>query len=293
MSNVEQIFPGRNRSDGLHYVIDFDLQELRQLSIHERIRPFNGTQVYPQRFPANTSVFFRITTLNETVEFILGLNRATGRRRELLVEIKRPEYHWQNGKDISAMVVTTLNAYNLRESADPVIIQTFHIEALSYIRRTLGSRLRLFALMTWNRINESSSDYDFYRSEEGIRNLSTIVQALTPFHELLVTYDTNGTILSVNDFTKWAHQYRLSVYPFTFRQDSFPGSNFEQFIDYFWRVVQVDGFITDHPDVVLQYIQRAMATNNVSRDHPNSSSRLGLPIIMLLVAVIMVFKIVP
>ena len=286
VSNVEQIFPDRNRSDGFHYVVDFDLQELRQLSIHERVRPFNGTQVYPLRFPANTSVPFHISTLNETIELILGLNRATGRRRDLLVEIKRPEYHWQHNKDICAMVVGTLNAYNLRESTDPVIIQTFHIEALSYIRQKLGSRLRLFALMTWNRINESSSDYDFYRSEEGIRNLSRIVQALTPFHELLVTYDTNGTILSVNDFTQWAHRYGLAVYPFTFRQDAFPGNNFEQWIGFFWHVIKVDGFITDHPDVVLQYIHRAMAAGNFTYDHPNSSSTARSSMINLFFLVI-------
>lgn len=292
ISNVEQIFPDRNRSDGLYYVIDFDLQELRQLRIHERLRLFNGTQVYPLRFPANTSISFQIPTLNETIELIMGLNRATGRLRDLLVEIKRPEYHSQNNKDICAMVVATLNAYNLRESTDPVIIQTFHIDSLSYIRRTLGSRLRLFALMTWNRINESSSDYDFYRSEEGIRNLSRTVQALTPFHELLVTYDSNGTILSVNDFTQWAHRYGLAVYPFTFRQDAFPGNNFEQWIGYFWHVIKVDGFITDHPDVVLQYIQRAIAAENATFNHRNSSSSSrSSMIILFFVVIIMLLKI--
>jgi glycerophosphoryl diester phosphodiesterase len=287
VSNVAEIFPNRNRSNGLHYVIDFDLQELRQLTIHERIRPFNGTQVFPLRFPANTSVHFQLSTLNETIELILGLNRATGRRRELLVEIKKPEYHSQHSKNISSLVLSTLNAYNLTQPNDPVIIQTFHIEELMYIRQNLGSKLRLFALMIWNQINESSSNYDFYRSEEGIRNLSKIVQALTPTHEFLVNYDSNGTILGVTNFIKWAHQYGLAVYPFTFRQDFFPGNNFERLIAYFWHTVQVDGFITDHPDVLLQYFQREIASS-ASR---NSSSYLRLSIIMLLFIMIIMLKI--
>jgi glycerophosphoryl diester phosphodiesterase len=221
VSNVAEMFPNRNRSNGLHYVIDFDLKELRRLTIHERIRPMNGTQIFPLRFPSNSSVRFHLSTLNETVELMLGLNHATSRRRELLVEIKRPEYHSEYNKSISSIVLATLKAYNLTQSTDPVIIQTFHIEELIHIRRNLRSKLRLFALMTWNRINESSSDYDFYRSEEGIRNISKIVQALTPNMEFVVDYDLNGTILGVTNLTKWAHKYGLAVYPFTFRQDLF------------------------------------------------------------------------
>ncbi len=292
MSNVADIFPGRNRLDGLHYVIDFDLDELRRLNIHERVRPLNGTQVFPLRFPANTTVPFRLATLNETIELILGLNHATGRRRELLVEIKRPEYHSQNNKNISSIVLSTLNAYNLTQSTDPVIIQTFHLEELMHIRRDYGSQLRLFALMTWNRFNESSSDYDFYRSEEGIRNLSTVVQALTPNHEFLVNYDSYGAILGTTNFTQWAHRYGLAVYPFTFRQDLFPGNNFEQLIGYFWQTVKVDGFITDHPDIILQYLQREMASNNYNTNHPNSSSHSRLSTnILLFIIVIFILKI--
>lgn len=287
MSNVGEIFPNRNRSNGLHYVIDFDLEELRRLNIHERTIPLNGTQVFPLRFPSNTSVPFHLSTLNETIELILGLNRATGRQRDLVIEIKKPEYHSQNNKDISSIVLSTLNAYNLTRSTDPVIIQTFHIEELMRIRRVLGSQLRLYALMIWNRINESSSDYEFYRSQEGLRNLSTVVQALTPFHEFLVNYDSNGTILGQTNFTQWAHQYGLAVYPFTFRQDLFPGTNFEYLIEYFWHTVHVDGFITDHPDVILEYLQRSNPTIN----HVNASSRLNLSIIMFLFITIIISNI--
>jgi glycerophosphoryl diester phosphodiesterase len=291
VSNVAEIFPNRNRSNGLHYVIDFDLKELRLLRINERIRPLNGTQVFPLRFPSNTSVPFHLSTLNETIELLLGLNYATGRRRELLIEIKKPEYHSEYNKAISSIVLSTLNAYNLTQSTDPVIIQTFHIEELMYIRKNLRSKLRLFALMIWNQINESSSDYEFYRSEEGIRNLSKIVQALTPFHEFLVDYDSNGTILGATNFTKWAHQYGLAVYPFTFRKDFFPGTNFEKLVEYFWHTVKVDGFITDHPDVILQYLQKEMASTSFMTNYRNISSCLRLSTIMFLFIIIIMSKI--
>ena len=291
VSNVAEIFPNRNRSNGLHYVIDFDLKELRRLTIHERTIPLNGTQIFPLRFPSNSSVPFHLSTLNETIELILGLNRATGRRRELLIEIKKPEYHSQYNKSISSIVLATLNAYNLTQFTDPVIIQTFHIEELRHIRRNLRSKLRLFALMIWNRINESSSDYDFYRSEEGIRNLSTIVQALTPFYEFLVDYDLNGTILGVTNFTKWAHKYGLKVYPFTFRQDLFPGHSFEYLVKYFWYTVQVDGFITDHPDVILQYFEKRMKAPRFFSNYRNSASHFFSSTMTLLFSMIIISKI--
>jgi glycerophosphoryl diester phosphodiesterase len=260
VTNVDEIFPNQNRSDGLNYVIDFTLADLRRLNVHERVNPFNGTQIYPLRFPSNWTVPFRLSTLNETIDLLLGLNRATDRQRQLLIEIKKPEYHRENNKSISSIVLATLNAYNLTRSTDPIIIQTFHIEELMYIRRNLSSQLRLFALMTLNTVNESSSDYDFYRSEEGIRNLSNTVQALAPDHRFVVNYDANGTIMSATNLTKWAHRYNLQVYPFTFRKDSFLGTSFEELIDYFWHTVQVDGFITDHPDVILEFLQKNSAS---------------------------------
>ncbi|CAF0874146.1 unnamed protein product [Rotaria sp. Silwood1] len=159
-----------------------------------------------------------------------------------------------------------------------------------HIRRNLGSKLRLFALMTWNRINESSSDYDFYRSEEGIRNLSNVVQALAPNHEFVVNYDSNGTILGFTNLTKWAHQYGLTVYPFTFRQDLFPGNNFEKLIAYFWHTVKVDGFITDHPNVILEYLQREMTLSNLTTMHQNLSSRLVLSMMILIFNIIVTSK---
>ncbi|CAF2794442.1 unnamed protein product [Rotaria sp. Silwood2] len=255
VTNVGDVFPNRSRSDGLNYVIDFDLDELRRLSIHERVRPLNGTQVYPLRFPSKSKVPFHLSTLNETIELLLGLNRATGRQRQLLIEIKKPEYHSKYNKSISSIVLATLSAYDLTRSSDPIIVQTFHIEELMYIRKNLGSQLRLFALMTWNYIQESSSDYDFYRSEDGIRNLSKIVQGLAPNHQLVVDYDLNGVIIGTTNLTKWAHQYNLNVYPYTFRQDLFSGSSFEELVKYFWHTVKVDGFITDHPDVILELLR--------------------------------------
>jgi glycerophosphoryl diester phosphodiesterase len=261
VSDVADIFPNRNRSDGYHYVIDFDLVELQNLTIHERIVPFTNTQVYPSRFPWLSRIPFHLSTLNQTLELLLGLHHSTNRIYELLIEIKNPEYHSQLNRSISAILLSTLNAYNLTEYDDPIVIQTFHIEELIYIRKNLKSQLRLIALLTWNWLNESSSDYDFYRSEQGLQNLSTIVKAIAPNMELLVNFAADGSIINVTNLTLLAHKYNLSVYPWTFRRDTFKG-NFEQLIEFFYQRVGVDGFITSQPDVVIELLERKPSNAN-------------------------------
>ncbi|CAF1208725.1 unnamed protein product [Adineta steineri] len=255
VSNVKDIYPNRSRSDGYHYVIDFDLNELRNLTIHERIIPFTNTQVYPARFPSSSSIPFHLATLNETIELLLGLSHSTNQQYQLLIEIKNPEYHSQYNTSISSILISTLQAYNLTESHHPIVIQTFHIEDLLYIRENLNSRLRLIALLTWNHLNESSSNFDFYRSEEGLQKLETFVQAIAPNMELLVNFAEDGSIINVTNLTVLAHKYNLAVYPWTFRHDTYKG-NFEQLIDFFHRTVQVDGFITSQPDIVIELLEK-------------------------------------
>lgn len=264
VTNVKEIFPNRSHTDGFHYVMNFTLAEIRSLKVRERVNPTNNNQIYPTRFPSTSKASFQLTTLNETIEWILGLNRATNRRRELLIEIKKPEYHLQRGRVISRIVLETLAAYNLTRVTDPIIIQTFYIEELIRMRRD-GTELRLFALITSNSVGESSSDYDYYQSEQGLRDLSTVVQAIAPEYQLVVKFDSNGTIIGPTNLTRWAHQYNLSVYPYTFRQDRFVGKSFDELIHYFWKTVHIDGFITDHPDVVLNLLQTKDSTSSAAR----------------------------
>ncbi|CAF2956470.1 unnamed protein product [Rotaria sp. Silwood2] len=285
ISNVDDIFPNRNRSDGYHYVIDFDLNELRRLTIHERTLPFINIQVYPSRFPASSAVPFHLSTLNETIELLFGLSHSTNRQYQLLIEIKNPEYHTQYNRSISSILLSTLNAYNLTEFDDPIVIQTFHIEELIYIRKNLGSKLRLIALLTWNRLNESSSDYDFYRSEQGLQNLSTIVQGIAPNMELLVNFAVDESIINVTNLTLLAHKYNLAVYPWTFRRDTFKG-NFEQLIDFFYHTVKVDGFITSQPDVVIELLEKKLLNSNTSSNQSPSLSGFVVLVLVLVQSVI-------
>ena len=73
LTNIREVFPGRNRSDGHFYAIDFTLAEVKQLRATERVQPTNpNSAVYPNRFPIWKS-HFSIATLEERIELILGI----------------------------------------------------------------------------------------------------------------------------------------------------------------------------------------------------------------------------
>jgi len=81
-TDVAQRFPGRARSDGRFYAIDFDLQEIRQLRVHERTHPLTSAAVFPERFPVQTALF-QVPTLAEEIDLLAGLDRSRGRRTGL------------------------------------------------------------------------------------------------------------------------------------------------------------------------------------------------------------------
>ena len=81
-TDVARRFPGRSRADGRYYAIDFDLQEILQLRVHERTRlePARaGQAVFPERFPAEPALF-RVPTLFEEITMLDGLDSSRGLR---------------------------------------------------------------------------------------------------------------------------------------------------------------------------------------------------------------------
>ena len=77
VSDVATRFTGRQRADGRFYVLDFTLAELRQLAVHERINLRTGAPAYPGRYDSQRSpAAFRISTLEEELQLIQGLNRS-------------------------------------------------------------------------------------------------------------------------------------------------------------------------------------------------------------------------
>jgi glycerophosphoryl diester phosphodiesterase len=251
VSNVADVFPGRHRPDGRYYVRDFDLAELRRLCIWER---FTGTDsaiaVFPQRFPARYG-HFQIATLEDELQLVQGLNRATGRTVGIYPELKLPQWHRDEGVDCAALLLDLLAGYGYQGPDDPVFVQCFDFAELVRLREKFDCRLRLIQLIGENEWGESATDYEFLKSVEGLTDVAKYAYGIGPWVEQLYTLaPIDGHALSTGMVLR-AHAAGLRVHPYTFRADEV-GAGFASFaamVHWFVDTLQIDGLFTDFPDL--------------------------------------------
>ena len=274
VTDVAAVFPDRQRSDGHFYVIDFSLEELRRLSLTERVEIREGQAVprFPGRFPPGKSAF-RISTFEEEIELIRGLNHSTGRTAGLYPEIKAPAFHRREGRDISRAVLEVLNAYGYTRRSDPVYLQCFDPRELKRLRRDLlpqmGMDLRLVQLIAetaWKTtlIYEGgrAKPYDFgwMLASGAMKAVAAYADGIGPWLGMIVKESSTSDNLHFSGLVAEAHAANLVVHPYTFRADKgfIPpyAADFENFLSIFLFQAGVDGVFTDFPDRTVAFLQR-------------------------------------
>ena len=252
VTDVAKVFPKRARPDGRFYAIDFSIEEIKRLSVHERIDLDSGQPVYPNRFPSDRGRF-RVPTLAEEIELILGLNRSTGRKVGIYPEIKSPSWHRKQGKDISRVVVDLLANYGYRSKLDPVYLQCFDIEETRRIRTELNCELKLVQL-----IGNKEKD-DALITPKGLDQIAEYANGIGPSLSHVVRKGNGTDEVKVSELVKFAHQRGLVVHPYTFRTDALPDyvDSFEELVSIFIDRANVDGVFTDFPDRVVQQVHPA------------------------------------
>ena len=245
VSNIAAKFPKRARTDGHFYCTDFTLNELRTLSISERLDSKTGTQVYPERFPYQQARF-SINTLEEEMQFIQGLNHATGLDVGICLEIKEPAWHREQGIELSKKILPLLGSYGYLEAGSPIFLLCSERAELEEIRKQVGAVLPILQLLGSETNLSTIKLPDIARYATGIGpSIKLIYQGRD---------DTRKPLLSqlVDD----AHQADLMVFPYTFRADDLPEgiNSFQELLSLFVEQVGVDGVITDFPDKVAEYL---------------------------------------
>ena len=254
VSNVGALYPNRARNDGRYYVRDFDLDELRTLTILERMNA-HGSSVYPDRFPQNTGNF-RIHTFSQELEFLQSLNASTGGNVGCYPEIKRPAWHRDQGVDIAPDFLAILDTYGYAEATDRAFIQCFDAEELERIRHELGCRLRLVQLIGDNNWGEGPTDFDALQTVNGLSKLADTVDAIGPWLRLL--YRVCGASIEATNLVNDAHDAGLQVHPYTYRKDEVPGEfeSFAALLEFSLCGLEVDGLFTDFADLARDAIDQ-------------------------------------
>lgn len=260
-TDVARQFPRRARSDGRFYAIDFDIQEIRQLRVHERTHldaQRKGSAVYPQRFPVEHALF-AVPTLAEEIDMLAGLDRSRGCRTGVYIELKSPLWHQSQGLDLSAAVMAVLEHSGYQDRPDQVFLQCFDDQTLQQLRRDFKTPLPMIQLIGDNSWGEDSAvDYDHLRTPAGLDYVASYAQGIGPFLPHIYLGKTASGEPRLSTLVDLAQARGLQVHPYTFRQDELPVGigSFRELLDIFIREAGVDGLFTDFPDLVTDYLNQ-------------------------------------
>jgi glycerophosphoryl diester phosphodiesterase len=249
MTDVAARYPGRARADGHFYCIDFDLEEIRTLTVGERRAPQGARPRYPGRFPDGGGRF-GIPTLDEELRFVGGLIRSTGRSVGIYPEIKNPAWHREQGIDIGPMILELLARHGYAAAEHAVFVQCFEPAELQRLRQE-GCRLRLVQLIDSRADAISAAD---------LARIGAYANAIGPSISLIYR-GMSGSQAMLSPLVRDAHAAGLDVHPYTFRKDDLPAgiTDFDVLLELFLKQLGVDGVFTDFPDLAAGYVARHLS----------------------------------
>lgn len=276
VTDVMEKFPNRFRTvDGQKrwFAIDFTLAEIKSLEMTEGFNVKDGKKVqgFKARFPMGKS-HFEVSTLEEELELIQGLNQSTGRNIGIYPEIKAPWFHRFEGKDISVAVLKTLKKYGYTKKSDKVYVQCFDPIETRRIKKELMPELgidlkvvQLIAETSWLETMENKDgklvpyNYDWMFEKGGVAKIAEYADGIGPWKPMLVKDGSTADNLIITDMVKDAHENGMEVHPYTFRLDEgrIPAyaKDFEDMLDIFFNKVGVDGVFSDFPDRAVNFLR--------------------------------------
>jgi glycerophosphoryl diester phosphodiesterase len=245
-TDVRARYPDRARADGRFYCLDFDLAELRTLTVQARRSPDGGLR-YPGRFP-DEGGHFGIVTLEEEFAFVAGLRRSTGRILGVYPEIKEPAWHRAAGLDLGGRLLEALARFGYRHAGDPVFVQCFDGTELERLH-SQGCRLRLVQLL------ESDAPPP---DAAALARIASYAHAIGPSLSLRLIWKGEGRTLEETTLVASAHAAGLAVHPYTLRRDDLPAGfgSLDELLERLLVQLGVEGAFTDFPDVVAEFVRR-------------------------------------
>lgn len=231
------------------FASDFTLAELKTLRavqpMAERDQSHNGK--------------YQVPTLEEVIDLAQQEGKRLGRTIGVYPETKHPTYHANLGLPLEDRLLAILKAYGYTSKTSPVIVQSFEVSNLKYLRSK--TQVRLVQLVDAYDVNPDGSmdltapydkPYDFavagdartfasLLTPEGLKEVKTYADGIGPWKPYLIPSkqvdanndgkpdDLNGdgriderdrVMMAATDVVKNAHAVGLMVHPYTFRSES-------------------------------------------------------------------------
>lgn len=248
-TNVAEVFPDRAREDGHFYVLDFTIDEIRQLDLRDP----------EKRISAELLPRFTISTFTEQLSLIQSLEQSLHRSIHVAVELKKIWFHRKENRDITFPVLSILQEYGYGGRAEKIFLSSYDVDELQRIaKKLLPARqmsIKLIQLIdtpegTENMVEEwgefHSYNYDWIFSNTGLHTLTNSVTAIALPKYMLV--DAKGT-LKLQSFVTNAQKLGTMIFTFPVQDDvlsrvPFAHSLTEE-LEFFYFTVGVDGIFTD------------------------------------------------
>ena len=266
VTNVAEMFPGRSRKDGRYYARDFDMAEIATLKVHERTNA-KGKPAFPGRFPSNGEPF-RIHTLERELELVVTLREKGIHPIGIYPEIKNPQWHREEGVDITQLVLDMLARFGYDAHQDPIYLQCFDEQELRRVRHELGSKLKLVQLIGEDHWTDEPTDFAAMQTAAGLEKLAATVDGIGPWLEQLYKVRRRDGSKADRGLVARAHEQGLVVHPYTFRSDALPRgfSEFGDLLEFMVDDLAIDGLFTDFPDAVVLYLQQRHAVPDAEKE---------------------------
>ena len=202
---------------------------------------------------------YQIPTLQEVLDLAKAEGAKAGRTVGVYPETKHPTYHVNLGLKLEDRLLAVLAQYGYTTKASPVIVQSFEVSNLKYLRSK--TQIRLVQLVDANDVNPDGSmdltapydkPYDFAVAGDartfaslltpaGLKEVKTYADGIGPWKPYLIPSkqvdankdgkaddlnadgvidDRDRVMMPATDVVKNAHAEGLMVHPYTFRSEA-------------------------------------------------------------------------
>lgn len=257
-TDVAKKFPDRKRADGRYYAIDFTYPEIQSLVVTERFDPKTGEAIFPNRFPVDSGIEFKVPKFEDELALIRGLNKSTGKDVGVYVEVKEPAFHEREGKDITRATIDMLDKYGFNNKDAKAILQIFDYPAVKSAReKGWKGDLCMLVDLDGQGLIDDKKVHEFLLTPEGIAEVSKYANIYAPWFSLMAVPNKDGNGYTINDVAENARKNGMKVHSWTHRTDKpFAGfNNSRQALDAAFKELKLDGLFSDFPGDVVVYLQ--------------------------------------
>lgn len=219
-TDAEEHFGDCARPDGHIYAMDLTIDQIARLRVFGRLGSGARSNIPLMHVP----------TLEELLKLRRHLEQVLDKQILLLIELKAPACHQEQGKPLEEPVLAVLERFGCMTPGCGVILQSFETHSLQRLR-TLGAQLPLFQLTAHPLTARQIEEVSIYA--DGVAASRWLIE------------DGEGKAVNQGRLVASCHRRGLKLFVWTMGQDERAVRRM------FWRY-RVDGVITDNPDVAIR-----------------------------------------